>query len=216
MINMKKQLNITFFIVVLFFTDFFIMAKILINETNIIKVLIEYTILFLILLLPYILCNKFKYKIPLITYLLYSLIVLLIYLGEVYDLYFKVSLLDDVIHSLSGISLVTLFFSLLIDNGYFKNNLIYACIFSFSLSLVTLYMWEIFEYINDLLFDSNMQKYMTENSTLLVGRDALKDTMNDLCEGFITSLLMMILCYFSIKYNSKKINLILIKKQNKY
>lgn len=214
MINMKKQLNITFFIVILFFTDFFIMSKILVNETNIKKVLIEYTILFLILLVPYILCNKFKYKIPLITYFLYSLIVLLIYLGEFYQFYYKIFFFDDIIHSLSGIFLVILFFSLLINDFYFKNNLIYTCLFSFSLSLAVLYIWEILEYINDIIFNSNMQKYMTENGTLLIGREALKDTMIDLCDGFISSLLMTIIFYYLVRYDFKKINLILLRKSD--
>lgn len=205
---MKKDLIIK--ILLLFFTIFFIMLKILSNETNVMKNLIQYSILFIIILSPYILCNKFKCGIPLLTYFLYEIIVLLIYLGEVYDFYYKIFFFDDIIHSLSGIFLVILFFSLLISN--YNKNLFLTSLFAFTLSLSVLYMWEIVEYISDLLFDSNMQKYMTESHILLKGREALKDTMNDLCYGSISSILTSIFCYFSVKYNFKRINLLLIRK----
>ena len=54
-------------------------------------------------------------------------------------------------------------------------------------------VWEIWEYVTDGLFGLNSQEFQItsgtfDNSTPLQGRDALKDTMQDLILDFIGSL----------------------------
>ena len=60
-------------------------------------------------------------------------------------------------------------------------------------------LWEIYEFTGDGLFGLNMQKYMLENGTQLVGRAALGDTMKDIIVDVLGSLLASVIGFFSIR-----------------
>ena len=56
----------------------------------------------------------------------------------------------------------------------------FIAFFAFCFALAFGVVWEIYEYTVDSVAALNMQKYALEDGTLLVGREALADTMEDL------------------------------------
>ena len=67
---------------------------------------------------------------------------------------------------------------------------------SFALGAV----WEIYEFTMDSVFGTNMQKYMLDNGTALIGQAALQDTMKDIIVDAIGALVMSTIGYISLKY----------------
>ena len=65
-------------------------------------------------------------------------------------------------------------------------------------------MWEIYEYAVDSVLKLNMQKYMTESGSILSGRAALSDTMEDLIVDAAGALVMSLAGYLSLKMKSPK------------
>lgn len=61
-------------------------------------------------------------------------------------------------------------------------------------------VWEIYEFTMDSVFGTNMQKYMLDNGTALIGQAALQDTMKDIIVDAIGALVMSTIGYISLKY----------------
>lgn len=74
------------------------------------------------------------------------------------------------------------------------------------LSLAAGVVWEIYEFLADSLIGTNMQKFIIADGTVLVGHAALKDTMKDLIVDAISSLIITIIGYCTIKNNNKTKN----------
>lgn len=60
-----------------------------------------------------------------------------------------------------------------------------------------------------------MQKFALKDGTLLMGREALSDTMEDLIVDGIGALVISIIGYISLKYNKGWIEKLLIKRNSK-
>jgi hypothetical protein len=63
-------------------------------------------------------------------------------------------------------------------------------------------VWEIYEFTADGLLGTNMQKFMRYGGEVMVGRDALLDTMYDLIIDLVSAALVGVFGYFSLKAES--------------
>ncbi|MGC3955468.1 MAG: hypothetical protein QM804_14670 [Propionicimonas sp.] len=59
----------------------------------------------------------------------------------------------------------------------------FVALFAFCFAAAGGAVWEIYEFAIDGLFATNMQKVVTDTGQLLIGGDALADTMSDLVLG---------------------------------
>ena len=62
--------------------------------------------------------------------------------------------------------------------------------------------WEIYEFTFDGILRLNMQKFMLENGTQLIGRAALLDTMKDLIVDCLGAFIMSFVGYLSLRYKT--------------
>ncbi len=144
---------------------------------------------------PIVLKNKYDIKIP---KLLTAFIVLFtfssLFLGENYDFYKRFWWWDIFLHGSSGV--IFGFIGLAILQMIFvakKINVSYGLVglfaFSFAFSIGSL--WEIVEFLIDILFNAHMQL------------DSLRDTMTDLIADMLGALFTVSLAYIHWKYGQK-------------
>jgi len=129
-----------------------------------------------------------------------------IYLGEVRNFYYIVPHWDTMLHTFSGAALGALGFSLVslmnkYKPVYFSLSPGFVALFAFCFALALGVLWEIYEFSVDYLLHTNMQKYAIETGKLLIGQEALIDTMKDLIVDTIGAFAMSIVGYISLKYN---------------
>ena len=91
----------------------------------------------------------------------------------------------------------------------------FVAFFAFNFAITLGAVWEIYEYTADGILGLNMQKFALEDGTLLMGREALSDTMEDLIVDGIGALVINIIGYISLKYNKGWIEKLLIKRNSK-
>lgn len=130
--------------------------------------------------LPVLLELIFKLNIGKLANISYqSFLFLSIIVGSLWGVYSKVSFYDTIVHILSGVLIAFIAYSLF-DNSR-KNNklgLIWLFVLIFSVSMMCGGLWEIWEFLTDIILDGNSQ---CVNG--LVGRNAIMDTMIDiLCD----------------------------------
>ena len=80
---------------------------------------------------------------------------------------------------------------------------VFMALFAFCFAVSVGVLWEIYEYAFDGLLGLNMQKFMLADGTLLVGREALDDTMKDIIIDVFGSLAAAVVGYVSIKRQKK-------------
>ena len=158
-----------------------------------------------VMFIPSLLQKKLSLTIPNYMFVLYFIFLFCtIYLGEVQDFYFIIPYWDLLLHTFSGAMLGSLGFtlvSLLNSNKNVDMHLspFFIAFFAFCFALAFGVVWEIYEYTVDSVAALNMQKYALEDGTLLVGREALADTMEDLIVDAVGALVMCIFGYISVK-----------------
>jgi hypothetical protein len=59
-------------------------------------------------------------------------------------------------------------------------------------------IWESYEFLGDGLLGLNMQKFKLADGTLLVGHEALKDTMYDIIIDSVSALVVVIIGYLTM------------------
>ncbi len=171
--------------------------------------------------LPSMLTKKFKIQIPDKIYYLYVLFLYsAIYLGEVRDFYYVIPSWDTILHSMSGLMLGFFGFSLvdILNNTNKRVTLspFFIAFFAFAFAITVGVIWEVYEFSADGIFGTNMQKYKLQDGTQLIGREALKDTMEDLIVDGGSALVSSVIGYISLKYKKGWINDLRIKfKKNK-
>ncbi len=154
-------------------------------------------ILFPIIPLLFFLINTLNLKIPVIYEYIYLIFIFFsVGLGGMCNLYLIISWYDVLLHSLSGI--IISFIPLYIIEIYEVTLPKYTKWFVvFIVSMGFASIWEIYEFIIDLIFNTDMQK--TEHGVL--------DTMQDLSAHALTTLIFILVYYFDSKFfNSKIIN----------
>jgi len=167
--------------------------------------------------LPNIISKRTKIVIPSKMYIAYILFLYgAVFLGEVRNYYHRVPHWDTMLHTLSGAMFGALGFSVVNilnknEKVHVKLSPIFVALFSFLFAVTLGVMWEIFEYTVDGVLGVNMQKFALENGTLLSGRLAVVDTMQDLIVDSIGAFVMSIIGYISLKHKKGWVEKLLIK-----
>lgn len=174
-------------------------------KSDYVLMLVQCLLGLIVMAVPSFIEKKWMISIPNYMYILYFVFLYCaIYLGEVRNFYFVIPHWDTILHAFSGAMLGALGFSLVSTlNGSkrLKLNLspFFVSLFAFCFALAAGTIWEIYEYTFDGLLSLNMQKFALEDGTLLVGRDALADTMKDLVVDALSALIISIIGFFTIK-----------------
>ncbi len=175
-----------------------------------------------VLFYPNMVLKKKEIEIPSNLYLLYVIFLFCaIFLGEVRNFYHIVPYWDTILHTFSGGMIAALGFSFISllndkDNIHLKLSPFFVAFFAFTFAITLGVVWEVYEYTADGLLGLNMQKFLLEDGTALVGRLALEDTMEDLIVDGVGAFVISAIGYISLKYNKGWIEkIILRKKRNK-
>ena len=151
--------------------------------------------------------KKFKIDIPDIMILLYVVFLYgAIILGEVNGYYYKIANWDTILHCFSGLMLGIVGFSivdLLNKKNFINLNPLFISMFAFFFAVSLGVFWEIYEFLGDGILELNMQKFATEEGLDYIGRNAIKDTMQDLIVDTISAFVMSVIGYISIKKGNK-------------
>lgn len=132
-----------------------------------------------------------------------------IYLGEVRALYYRIPFWDTILHAISSMALASLgfsFISILNKTDSIPVNLspVFVSFFALCFAITIGSIWEIYEFLADSVLGTNMQKYMLEDKTLLIGHAAISDTMKDIIVDSIGALISSTLGFLSLVYDKNK------------
>ena len=161
--------------------------------------------------LPTIITHKLRLMVPNAMCILYYIFLYCaIFLGEIFSFYYLIPHWDLYLHAMSGAMLGALGF-ILIDwlnkDEHVKLSMspVFVSVFAFSFALAVGALWEIYEFSFDTILGLNMQKFRNEDGSLLIGSDALKDTMEDLIIDAISAAAVAILGpVTNIKFKNRK------------
>ena len=173
----------------------------------------------LAMLLPGWLARKWRVEIPSGMMILYVLFLYAaIYLGEVQSFYVRIPNWDVILHGFSGGMLGALAFSFvrLINNSdrvQVELNPLFTAVFAFCFSITLGVFWEFYEYSFDGMLGLNMQKFLMEDGTALIGREALNDTMQDLITDAFGALFTSLIGFISLKYKKGWVEKVLLKRK---
>jgi hypothetical protein len=183
----------------------------LVSEYEYIKVRSDYVLMLIqcllgliVMTLPSFINRKFSIQIPsFVEILFYVFLYCAIYLGEVRSFYYLIPFWDTILHAFSGAMLGALGFSLVSMlnrevSNYVKLSPFFIALFAFSFALAFGSIWEIYEFVMDQIFNTNMQKFITYEGVTLIGKAALRDTMKDIIVDTISALLVSLVGYLSI------------------
>ena len=211
-------------LITLILSIIFVIARIITapssSEDPTIRVKSSYTLMLvqcilgvLALHLPDIIERRIKRDVPSPMVIIYIIFLYCaIYLGEVRNFYYTVANWDDILHTISGAMLGSLGFSVItLLNNTEKIPLdlspLFVALFAFCFAVTMGVFWEFYEYSFDGLLGLNMQKFMLEDGTELVGRMALNDTMTDLFVDSVGAFIISVLGGLSLKYKTELINM---------
>ena len=152
----------------------------------------------IIMFLPSIIERKFSLELPNYIYTMFFVFLYCaIYLGEVRNFYFVFKHWDTFLHFFSAAMLGALGFMLvdILNHTSAKVQLspLFVGLFAFSFAVMIGVLWEIYEFSFDALLGLNMQKFRLEDGTLLIGREALLDTMMDFITNTLGALVVPVL-----------------------
>lgn len=141
--------------------------------------------------LPVILDRKWQLNLPSFIFVMfYAFLFCAVFLGEILSFYYRIRQWDTILHFFSGVMLCLLGFvlaDLLVKNLTISP--LFAACFALCFSLALGAVWEMYEYVMDGLLQMNMQKFRDDGQRLFLGREALKDTMEDLLVDGLSALL---------------------------
>ena len=146
-------------------------------------------VLTLLVCVPYIIKRIFRISFSKVVSAVYYVYIFLAgFLGIVLKFYRQIEVWDILIHFLMGVCLALLSIYILNLTIYkkdtSKHNLFFTFIFMILFALGIGAIWEIFEFILDGLLNTGFQRYVTYGGKLLVGRNAVVDTMVDIIMDF--------------------------------
>ncbi len=169
------------------------------------------------MILPDLMKKRLSITIPSKMLVLYALFLYAaIFLGEVRSYYYNVNHWDTMLHTFSGGMLGALGFSfvtMLNKSEHIPMELspLFVAFFSFCFAITIGVFWEVYEFSFDGLLGLNMQKFMLEDGTNLIGREALQDTMKDLIVDGVGAFVMSVIGYISLKYQKGWVEQMLLK-----
>lgn len=198
--------------------------KVIIQE-NLIRTRSDYVLMLfqcllgaIAMIIPTKITHKIKIEIPSNLYFLYIIFLYCaIFLGEVRSFYYTIPHWDTILHTFSGAMIGAFGFSIINLLKQKSNNVelspFFVAMFSFMFAVTLGVIWEIYEFACDTVLGTNMQKFAMSGGEQLIGRLALKDTMEDLIVDCIGALIMSTIGYISLKHKKGWIERILIKKK---
>jgi len=178
-------------------------------KSDYVLMLIQCLLGLVVMFIPSIIERRWSIDIPNYMEILYFVFLYCaIYLGEVRNFYYLIPHWDLILHAFSGGMLGALGFTVVsIFNESTKIKMkispVFVAIFAFCFALTVGTIWEIYEFVCDGLLSLNMQKFALEDGTLLIGREALSDTMEDLIVDALSALVVVIMGYLSIVKNDE-------------
>ena len=159
----------------------------------------------IVMWLPSFIHKRFLITVPnFVETLFYIFLYLSIYLGEVRNFYYLVPYWDSILHTFSAAMLASIGFSLVtILNAEFSNRVhlspLFIALFAFCFALTMGVIWEIYEFTMDYFLKTNMQKFITYDGTILIGQNALLDTMKDIILDASSSAVVSVLGFLSLR-----------------
>jgi len=190
-------------------------------ESEYLLMLLQCTLGIIMMLLPGIISKKLSIQIPSEMYITFVVFLYCaIYLGEVRSFYYHFEYWDTILHTVSGGMLGALGFSFVVllnntEKVPVDISPVFVAFFAFCFSIMMGVMWEFYEFAADGLLGLNMQKVKLVDGTILVGREALADTILDLFVDTIGALTISILGYISLKYKKGWVEKFLIRSVSK-
>ena len=106
-------------------------------------------------------------------------VVYTILIGSMWNVYNKLPFYDVIAHTFSGVLFACIGYEFFTNSGKNKVELIWVFLVVFCFSCSCAAIWEIIEFVGDALVDGNAQKF-SYLGTPFIGREALRDTMEDL------------------------------------
>lgn len=173
----------------------------------------------IVLIYPNVILKRREIEMPSYLYLLYVIFLFCaIFLGEVRNFYHAVPYWDTILHTFSGGMIAALGFSFISllnneENIHLKLTPFFVAFFAFMFAITMGVVWEVYEYLADGVLGLNMQKFAIEDGSLLVGRAALQDTMEDLIVDGIGAFIISVIGYISLKNKNGWIEKLLLKKK---
>jgi len=132
----------------------------------------------------------FRLKMSYVSLIVFECFVMYtIFLGSMWEFYYKVSFFDVVAHTFSGVLFAFIGYEFFSTSGKNKVELTWIFLTIFCFAIASGAVWEIIEFVGDALVDGNSQKFMLEDKTPLIGREALTDTMEDIICNTIGALI---------------------------
>lgn len=174
-------------------------------KSDYVLMLIQCVLGLVVMFIPSIIERKWSIDIPDNMEIAYFIFLFCaIYLGEVRNFYYLIPHWDMILHAFSGGMLGAMGFfivSVLNKTDKISMNLspAFVALFAFCFALAAGCVWEIYEFLCDGLLSLNMQKFALENGTLLMGREALKDTMHDIIVDTVSALIVVLVGFFTYK-----------------
>ena len=151
--------------------------------------------------LPSLMAKKWRLMLPTAIHVMYyAFLYCAVFLGEVFSFYDLIPCWDTILHFSSGAMLAALGV-ILIDFLNHEERIrislspLFVSLFAFCFALAMGAVWEIYEYIADGLLGLNMQKFILADGTVLSGRLALTDTMDDLIIDALAALIVAAAAY---------------------
>lgn len=164
----------------------------------------------IVIFLPSQMKRRFGIRIPDTMEILYFIFLFCaIYLGEVRNFYYKVPFWDLILHSFSGMMLGAFGFILVnflnnMKRPYLHLSPFFVALFAFCFAVTCGTAWEIYEFLADGILGTNMQKFITADGVVLIGREALSDTMEDIIVDVVSALAITTYGYFHIRVEQRK------------
>lgn len=179
------------------------------SESDYLLMLLQCLLGLIAIHLPSILERRLRFELPSLLYGFYIVFLYCsIFLGEVRSFYYLVPRWDSILHFFS--SMMTGFFGLMVVTILNRDRHVsmslsplFVCLFAFCFSITIGTLWEIYEFAGDGLFGLNMQKFITASGEVLVGHEALRDTMKDIIVDALGALLAGAIGYISIRKGQK-------------
>lgn len=157
------------------------------------------------IIIPYQLRKKRKLFLSPLLYSMYLLFLFAsLFLGELCNFYLLIPSWDILLHFSSGILLFFIFYEWIQKLGLKENQISFpiTLILAFSCSMAIAGLWEIYEFLSDIVFGTNMQRFLAMDGTSFIGRMALVDTMSDLIFGMLGT--MTGILYYLHKKDKKR------------
>lgn len=184
------------------------------TKSDYVLMLLQCVMGLVVMTIPSMVEKKWKIDIPNYTAITYYIFLYCsIYLGDVRNFYYIIPHWDTILHCFSGAMLGALGFTLVrilndSERVHVVLSPIFICLFALCFAVTSGVVWECYEFFGDSLFGLNMQKFRLVDGTLLIGQDALNDTMIDLIVDSLGALVVVLGGYASMKgkeyYRKKK------------